>query len=162
MYDRIDVPSEFKYPEEGLLQVRGMLSATSINNPNSKNLAGDPIRRVIKRGFSSNTTIGTLSGFNSCIRKYFATGELTSIEVAILPHDNHSTVFSKKGDSGALVVDALGQFVAILTAGTNKGTDSSDVTYATHLQWIWGLIKEKFPGANLYFDDLEGFLAEAA
>ena len=92
----------------------------------------------------------------------FATGELTSIEVAILPYENHSTMFSKMSNSGALVVDTLGRFVAILTAGTNKGTDLSDITYAAHMEWVWGLIKEKFPGANLYFDDLEGFLAEAA
>ena len=36
MYDHIDVPSEFKYPKEGLPPVQGMLSAADINNPNIK------------------------------------------------------------------------------------------------------------------------------
>lgn len=159
-YDRIDVPSEFEYPEEGLLPVQGMLSAADINNPNSKNLEGERIRRVIKRGFTANTTVGTLSRFMSHSRKYFATGNLDSVEVAILPHDNDSVAFSRGGDSGALIVDALGRFVALLTGGTNKGTDSSDITFATLMEWVWDHIKDKFPGANLYFDDLEGFLAD--
>jgi hypothetical protein len=50
--------------------------------------------------------------------------------------------------------------VALLTGGTNKGTGSSDITFATPMEWVWDLIKDKFPGANLYFDDLEGFLAD--
>jgi hypothetical protein len=160
MYDHIDMPSEFEYPEEGLLPVQGMLSAADINNPNSKNLEGERIRRVIKRGFTTNTTVGTLSRFMSHGRKYFATGNLDSVEVAILPHDNDSIAFSRGGDSGALIVDALGRFVALLTGGTNKGTDSSDITFATLMEWVWDLIKDKFPGADLYFDDLEGFLAD--
>ena len=160
MYDRIDVPSKFKYPEEGLLSVQGMLSAADINNPNSKNLEGERTRRVIKRGFTTNTTVGTLSGFMSHGRKYSTAGKLDSVEVAILPHDIDSIAFSKDGDSGALIVDALGRFVALLTGGTDKGTDPSDITYATPMEWVWDLIKDRFPGANLYFDDLEGFLAD--
>ncbi|KAG8774014.1 hypothetical protein FRC19_007508 [Serendipita sp. 401] len=64
MYDRIDVPSELEYPEDGLLAIQGMLSAAvDINNynPNSENLKGEHIRRVIKRGFTTKTTVGTLS-----------------------------------------------------------------------------------------------------
>ena len=102
------MPSEFEYPEEGLLPVQGVLSAADINNPNSKNLEGERIRRVIKRGFTTNTTVGTLSRFMSHGRKYFATGNLDSVEVAILPHNNDSIAFSRGGDSGALIVDALG------------------------------------------------------
>ncbi|KAH9180783.1 hypothetical protein EDB89DRAFT_2062445 [Lactarius sanguifluus] len=119
MYDRIDVPSEFEYPDEGLLPVQGMLSAVDINNLNGKNLDGERIRRVIKRGF--------ITGH---YHRYL-------IWLADPPHDNHSIAFSRGGDSGALIVDALGRFVALLTSGANKGT-----------------------GANLYFDDLEGFLAD--
>ncbi|KAH9001043.1 hypothetical protein EDB92DRAFT_1962115 [Lactarius akahatsu] len=160
MYDSTDVPSEFEYPDEGLLPVQGMLSAVDINNPNGKNLEGERIRRVIKHGFTTGTTIGSLSGFMSHVRKDFATGNLDSVEVAILPHDNHSIAFSRGGDSGAFIVDALGRFAALLTSGISKGTDSSDITYATLMEWVWDLIKDKFPGANLCFDDLEDFLAE--
>ena len=160
MYDRINVPSEFEYPEEGLLPVQGMLSAADINSPNSKNLEGERIRRVIKRGFATNTTVGILSRFMSHCRKYSVTGNLDSVEVAILPHDNDSIALSRGGDSGALIVDALDRFVALLTGGTNKGTYSSDITFATPMEWVWDLIKDKFPGANLHPDNLEGSLAD--
>ena len=57
------------------------------------------------------------------------------------------------GDSGALIVDACCRFVALLTGGTSRGTDSSDISFATP-------IKGKFPGASLYFDDLEHFFGD--
>ncbi|KAH9041404.1 hypothetical protein EDB84DRAFT_1559617 [Lactarius hengduanensis] len=142
MYNHTNVPSKFKYPDEGL-SVKGILSTVDINNPNGKNLEGEHICHVIKHGFTMGTTIGTSSGFMSHVRKDFVMGNLDSVEVAILPHDNHSIVFSRGGDSGALI-----------------GTDSSDITYAMLMEWVWDLIKDKFPGANLCFDDLEGFLAD--
>ena len=90
MYERVDVPSEFKYPEDGLLHIRGMLTADQVNTPNTLNLQGDRVRRVIKRGFSTNTTVGTLTRFKSYGRKYFSTGNLESLEVPILSHENDS------------------------------------------------------------------------
>jgi hypothetical protein len=162
MHDRFDVPREFEYPEEGLLQLRGMLSAEDIKNSNSKNREGEHIRRVIKRGITTNTTVGTLSGFKSHDRKYLDAGILDSVEVAIFPHDNDSIAFTRRGDSGAVVVDALGRFVALITSGIYSGTESSDITFATPMEWVWDLIKDRFPRANLYFDDLVGFLADVA
>lgn len=160
MYKRIDDPSEFKYPEDGLLTLRGMLTADQVNNPNTLNLQGDPIRRVLKRGFTTNTTVGTLTRFMSFVRKYFTTGNVESLEVPILSHEHDSGTFSKGGDSGFLIVSALGEFVALLTGGTNKGTGGSDITFVTLFEWVWDLVKKEFPDANLYFDDLPGFLAD--
>ncbi|KIO23305.1 hypothetical protein M407DRAFT_214897 [Tulasnella calospora MUT 4182] len=162
MYERIDVPSEFKYPENGLLTLGGILTADQVNNPNTLNLQGDRIRRVLKRGFTTNTTVGTLTRFMSFVRKYFVTGSMESLEVPILSHENDSGTFSRGGDSGSLIVSAVGEFVALLTGGTNKGTGGSDITFATLFEWVWGLVKEEFPGANLYFENLEEFLADVA
>ncbi|KAL1749250.1 hypothetical protein HDZ31DRAFT_71061 [Schizophyllum fasciatum] len=159
MYDRVDLPSEFKYPEDGLLVLKGMLTAEEINNPNSLSLQGDLIRRVIKRGSTTNTTVGTLTCFMSYVRKYFPTGDIESLEVPILSHEHDNGTFSKGGDSGSLIVSALGQFVALLTGGTNKGTDGSDITFATPFEYVWELVKDEYPGANLYFDDTEAFFA---
>lgn len=123
MYEHIDVPSEFKYPDNGLLTLRGMLTVDQVNNPNTLNLQGDRIHRVLKRGFTTDTTVGTLSRFMSFVRQYFSTGNMESLEVPILSHENESSTFSKGGDSGSLIVSARGEFVALLTGGTNKGTD---------------------------------------
>lgn len=162
MYERDDVPSEFKYPDDGLLTLRGMFTAGQVNNPNTLNLEGDRIRRVLKRGFTTNTTVGTLTRFMSFVRKYGAPSNMESLEVPILSHEHDSGTFSKGGDSGSLIVSPLGEFVALLTSGTNKGTDGSDITFATLFEWVWELVKEEFPGANLYFDDLKEFLADVA
>ena len=98
----------------------------------------------------------------SYVRKYFPTGDVESLEVPILSHKHDNGTFSKGGDSGSLIVSALGEFVALLTGGTNKGTDGSDVTFATLFEWVWELVKDEFPGANLYFDDLEAFFSDVA
>ncbi|KAH7882679.1 hypothetical protein F5I97DRAFT_1816563 [Phlebopus sp. FC_14] len=161
MYGRVDVPHEFEYPEQGLLPLKGILSATDLMNPTSKNLTGEMIRRGLKRGFKTLTTVGTISMFMSHVRLYFATGNMDSVEVPILPHELVSGPFSRSGDSGAAVVDALCRFVAVITGGTGK-TDTSDITFATLMEWLWGdVILDEYPGANLYFEDIKAFLAAA-
>lgn len=162
MYDCVDVPSKFKYQDNGLLALRGMLTADQVNEPIALNLQGDRIRRVIKRGFTTNTTVGILTQFTSFVRKYFPTGNMDSVELAILSHENDTGTFSKGGDSGSLIVSARGEFVALLTGGTNNGTDGSHITFATPFKYVWDSVKEEFPGADLYFDNLEDFLADVA
>ncbi|KAK7470057.1 hypothetical protein VKT23_001495 [Stygiomarasmius scandens] len=153
MYDRFDDgPHEFVYPPEGLFELRGILTQEEIRTPNNKTPQGDPIRRVIKRGFTTLTTVGGLSGFLSHIRLYFATGNIDSVQVAIHPHNNGSGPFSRGGDSGSVIVDALGRFVALLTGGTGK-TDLSDITFGTPMYWLWPLILANFDGAKLYWDE---------
>lgn len=73
----------------------------------------------------------------------------------ILSHEKESGTFSKGGDSGSFIVSARGECVALLTGGTNNGTDGSDITFATPFEWVWELVLKEFPGANLSFDDLE-------
>ena len=121
-----------------------MLTADQINNPDTLNLHGDHICRVLKCGFTTNTTVGTLIRFASLVRKYFNTGNVESLP--ILSHENDFDTFS---NSGSLIVSAIGEFVALLTGRTNKGTDGSDITFATLFEWVWDLVKEEFPGANL-------------
>ncbi|KAJ3797639.1 hypothetical protein GGU11DRAFT_824353 [Lentinula aff. detonsa] len=151
IYERVDVPSDFKYPDNGLLVLQGMLTADQVNNPMNLNLEDDRLRRVLKRGFATNTTVGTLTRFISFVRQYFQTGNKDSLEVAILSHEQDLGTFSKGGDSGSLIVSTIGEFIALLTGGTNKGTNASDITYATLFEWVWDLVKTEFPGANLVF-----------
>ncbi|EJT98039.1 hypothetical protein DACRYDRAFT_96687 [Dacryopinax primogenitus] len=159
LYERDDVDPTFKYPTDGLLALRNILTSQQISNPDNKSVAGDPIRRAIKRGFATNTTVGTISRFMSFSRKYFPIGNMESIESPILSHENETSTFSKGGDSGSTIVSPKGEFISLLTGGTNKGTDGSDITYSTVFEWVWELVREQFPGANLYWDDIPAFLA---
>ena len=156
MYERT---SKFEYPDDGLLALRGILTANDISNPNTQ---GDNIRRVLKRGSATNTTVGTLSRFKSFTRQYFPTDTLDSLQVPILSHEHDLGTFSDGGDSGSLIVSPTGEFVALLTGGAGMGTGGSDITYATPFEFVWDLVKEEFPGADLCFDKLEEFLADVA
>jgi hypothetical protein len=69
---------------------------------------------------------------------------MESLELLILSHENESGTFSKGGDSRSLIVSALGEFVDLLTGGTNKGTNGSDITFATLFEWVWELVLKEF------------------
>lgn len=146
MYDRIDVPSEFRYPENGLIHLQRMLTAEQVNNPSRPNLQGERIRRVLKRGFTTQITIGTLKRFGSFVRKYSTAGNMESLKLPILSHENETGTFSKGGDPRSLIVSALGKFVGLLTGGSNSGTDGFDITFATLFEWVWELVCVVFPG----------------
>lgn len=123
MYPRINAPSNFDYPAERHFEFRGILSAEEMRTPNNKDLKGDPMRFVIKRGLTTLTTIGCLTGFESHVRRYFALGSRDSVDAAVYPYDNGSSPFSRVGDSASMIVDALGKLVALLTGGT-RATNS--------------------------------------
>lgn len=159
---KYNVPSEFTYPENGLLATGGMLTAEQINNPNTLDHNDDLVRYVLKRGFTTKTTVGTLTRFMSFVRKYPSIKNVESLEVPIYSHTGAVGPFSRGGDSGSLIVSAVGEFVALLTGGANSGTDGSDITFATHFEWVWELVEEEFPGASLDFDDLDTFLSDMA
>ena len=115
---------------------------------------------VIKRSLSTLTTIGYLNGFESHVRRYFATGSRDSVETAVYTYYNDlgpmsgggdSGPFSRGGDSGSIIVDPLGKFVALLTGGTGP-TDSPDVTFGSPMHWLWEIIEAEFPSASLYFE----------
>ncbi|CAE6419968.1 unnamed protein product [Rhizoctonia solani] len=143
---------EFDYPWDRLFRLRSILSPAKLRQPSGKDLNGDPMRYVIKRGLATRTTIGRLTGFASHKRRYSVLGKLDSVEVAVYPDNSHSGPFSKGGDSGALIAGSLGEFIALLTSGTGPA-DSSDVTYGTPIDWLWNdVIKPQFPDANLDFD----------
>ena len=107
----------------------------------------------MKRGHATLTTVGRLTGFESHVRRYFTIGSRDSVEAAVYPHNEYFGPFSKGGDSGSIIVDASGKFVALLTAGTGPN-DSTDITFGTPMHWLWKTIKAKFPGASLYFEDV--------
>jgi hypothetical protein len=152
MYPRDDAQSQFDYPEDRLFRLRDILTAAQISQPNNKDLKGDAVRFVIKRGLTTLTTIGRLNGFESHLRRYGLLGNFDSVEAAVYAYDNDSGPFSKGGDDGALIAGPEAKLIALLTTGTGP-TDSSDVTYGTPMYWLWNdVIKPQFPGANLYFD----------
>jgi len=152
MYPRDDAQSSFDYPEDRLYKPVSILSAAEIKDPDNQDLEGDPVRFVIKRGHTTFTSIGRLTGFESHQRRYHIFGSFNSVEAAVHAYDNDFGPFSKGGDSGSLIVGPKREFIALLTGGTGP-TDSADITFGTPMEWLWNdIIKPKFPGAVLYFN----------
>lgn len=134
-HPRTDSPSDFRYPPERLLKLRDILSAEEMRVPNNHDHDGDPTRYVIKRGATTHTTIGCLNGFESHVRHYSILGHCESVEAAIYPYGGNAGPFPRGGDSGSVIVDARGKFVALLTGGPGA-TDYSDITFGSPMCWL--------------------------
>ncbi|KAH8119558.1 hypothetical protein DFH11DRAFT_1838878 [Phellopilus nigrolimitatus] len=147
MYPRDDGKTTFKYPPNRLLPLRGMITEELMRRPDMLDHDNEACLLVIKSGNATDVTIGRATGIFSFVRDE-ETGE-ESKEWAIYNYDNESGVFSKGGDSGSIIVDGLGRIGGLLTGGTGKA-ETSDVTYATPMWWLWPRIKQHFPDASLY------------
>jgi hypothetical protein len=147
MYPRDDGKTTFKYPDDRLLPLCDMITEECMREPDMLDHDNEACLLVIKNGNATGVTIGRATGIFSFVRDDDTAQE--SMEWAIYNYDNNSGVFSALGDSGSIVVDGLGRIGGLLTGGTGKA-ETSDVTYATPMWWLWPRIKQHFPNAHLY------------
>lgn len=132
MYPRIDAPTTFKFPEDRLLKLRGIIQEPEILEPGTKvDHADDKCLLVIKSDAATGVTIGRATGIFSYIRSNPYDGtSWRSREWAIFAYDKNSGAFSARGNSGAIIVDGCGRIGGLLTAGCGS-MDTTDITYAT-------------------------------
>ena len=150
MFSQPKDQADYKYPDDGLLQVFGVVKDNEIRQPQHLDVHGEQALLVVKNGLSTGTTIGRATGLDSFTRVYDDYNiQHTSIEMAILPYDKHHGPFSAPGDSGAIILDRAGRIVALLTGGGGT-TDETDVTYGTPYWWLEEQIQKAFPGCHLY------------
>ena len=146
MYPRYDGKTTFKYPDNRLLPLHSTITEERMCEPDMLDHDNEACLLVIKNGNATGITIGRASGIFSFVLDDDIAQE--SMEWAIYNIDNKSGVFSAPGDSGSIIVDGLGRIGGLLTGGTGK-TETSDVTYATPMWWLWPCIKQHFPNAHL-------------
>ncbi|KAJ7755319.1 hypothetical protein DFH07DRAFT_868423 [Mycena maculata] len=110
--------SSLKYPDDGLLQVKGFVKEEEIRQPTQLDANGEECFLVVKNGKTTGVTFGRGAVLESFVRVYDEHGiEKTSIEVAIYPYSNKDGAFSAPGDSGSIVVDGEGRVVDMLAGG---------------------------------------------
>jgi hypothetical protein len=150
MYPPDNTRTTFKYPDNRLLQLQGLISKDLMCNPDIRDSNDDPCLLVVKNGNATGVTIGRATGIFSYVREYFNDNtHQTSMEWAILGYDTSSGPFSRPGDSGSIIADGLGRIGGLLTGGAGK-TESSDITYATPFFWLFQRIKENgFPNVHV-------------
>ena len=95
MYPHDDAQSLFDYPEDRLYK-----PAAAIRDPDNQDLKGDLVRFVIRRGHTTFTSIGRLTGFISYQCCYGIFGTSNSVEVAMHAYDSDSSPFSRGGGLG--------------------------------------------------------------
>ncbi|KAI0760742.1 hypothetical protein C8Q74DRAFT_251673 [Fomes fomentarius] len=147
MYPREDGPTTFKYPDDRLLRLHDTISKELMIEPDMLDHNNDPCLLVIKNGNATDVTIGRATGIFSFVRDDESGKE--SMEWAIYNYDSKSDVFSAPGDSGSIIVDGRGRVGGMLTGGAGR-TETSDVTYATPMWWLWPRIQQRFPNANMF------------
>lgn len=128
MHPHPESRSHFKYPPDGLLQVRGVVKDDEIRKPEQLDANGEKCLIVVKNGQTTGPTLGRLTGMESFVRTYPEDGiKNTSIEIAVYPYNNEDGAFSAPGDSGSIVVDSKGRAVGMLVAGAGA-IERTDVT----------------------------------
>jgi hypothetical protein len=123
-----------------------MITEERMREPDMLDHDNEACLLVIKNGNAIDVTIGRAMGFFSFVRDDDTAQE--SMEWAICNYDNKSGVFSALGDSESIIVDGVGRIGGLLTGSTGK-TETSDVTSATPMWWLWPPIKQHFPNAHL-------------
>lgn len=145
-----DKRNSFKFPDGGLLKIKGVVGEAEIRNLTQFDAKGEPYLFVVKNGKATNVTIGRGTQLESVVRTLDKYGlKCTSREFAILPYNHKKGEFSTHGDSGSIVVDRDGRIVGLLTAGSGS-IEVIDVTYITPCFWLQKRIKQAFPNSYLY------------
>ncbi|KAH9967644.1 hypothetical protein BGW80DRAFT_1462153 [Lactifluus volemus] len=146
-------PTSFKFPPDNLVKLQDTVPERDLTNPLMLDLNSDPCLVVFKNGAKSGTTIGKANTVSSYTRTYFSGQERgwQSREWPVIPTDNESGAFSKKGDSGSCVADAFSRIGGIVIGGASSGTESSDVTYVTPISFIMKVLRgtKRFKDAHL-------------
>ncbi len=141
-------------PSDIGLQARGIVQPEDVRNPKHRDDNDEPCLFVIKNGRTSGTTLGRATGLESFTRTFDEYGiKQTSTEIAIVSYGRakgHSgEPFSRKGDSGSIVLDRAGRILGMVTGGAGNA-DSMDISYATPYGYLDKKIREAFPKSFLY------------
>ena len=153
-FRRRDATWQFKYPQDRLLPLKGIISDDLMRAPDMLDSDGEPCLLVVKRGNTTGTTLGRTNGMFSIVREYFIDMSInqTSMEWGIINYDSKSDVFSEPGNSGSIIADIHGRIGGMVTGGsrTPSRTDTSDIAYATPFWWLLKRIQASgFPNAHL-------------
>jgi hypothetical protein len=132
-WPNISNPSGMKFPSNGLLRIRGVVSRELLASDNCYDEKGAP---VFIFGKITDFTVGRFSGLEAYLCDEF---DHESIEVAVYNYSKTSGNFSAEGD---------GRMVAILHSGMPKGVSSHVTAYGTPAWWAVEQLNEHYPYAD--------------
>ncbi|KAF8958833.1 hypothetical protein BDZ97DRAFT_1840183 [Flammula alnicola] len=149
--------NKFTWPGNRLLKLSGPIPQAEMRHPPMSDPDGEACIPVLKRGRTTDLTVGKATTFVSYTRNlYFSEparrdgAAAVSKAWAVIPLDKESGPFAAKGDSGAVVVDGVGRIAGILTGGGGGANDACDVAYVTPIEFIMEAIHKFTPLADAY------------
>ncbi len=137
----------FEYPGDRMFCIKDVLPPSLLAKPDLLDNENRPCLIVGKDGTKTGLTFGRYAGLES-----FLCDELgvDSVELGIY-NWGKNTIFSDRGDSGALIWDGKGRAVGQIHSAMFKGGSSaSHITYATPAWWLVERIKLEFPNAVFF------------
>jgi hypothetical protein len=150
MYPHAETRANFKYPRDGLMQLRDFVKDGELHRPTMLDANGEQCLIVVKNGAATGVTLGRATGIESFVREYKDYGIYsTSMAIAVYPYSHKDGAFSAPGDSGSVIGDTNSHVVGVLTGGAGQ-TDSTDVTYVLPYYFLDERIKKAFPNSYLY------------
>ena len=129
--------THFKFPDNKPMKLRGHIPECELYKLPMKDLANEECLMVYKNSVKTGVTIGRRNNVCSYSQCYFKGEDTMSKEWPIINCDKISEGFSRKGDSGSVVCNGRRRMPVggLLTGGT-RITDSSNITYATPMEFI--------------------------
>ena len=145
----------FTWPGNRLLKLWGTIPMEEMRKPMILDEYSDPCITVLKRGRTTNVTVGKMLTVIAYVRRYVTEHDTAVFkELVVIPLDKESGPFSAKGDSGAVVVDGTGRIAGILTGGSGA-TDDSDMTYVTPIHFVLEVIHQCKALANAFIKNAQ-------
>jgi len=153
MFPQVSDRVNWRYPEDGLLQARGVVPEAEFRDPQDLDMHNVRSLLCVKHGRSTLGTFGRVNGLESKTRHYDENGvHQDAIEIVVAGYDVRSRQyrnFSDAGDSGPIVLGRDGRIIGLLTGGAGP-TGKIDLSYITPYWWIEKELKDKFPECFLY------------
>lgn len=159
LYSRTQGTGAINFDSHALQRVVGFVNEDEFKNQPHRDDDGNARLYVYKNGAGSDLTTGVVNGISHFVRENGKTYRM--LGVLPTPGSVHQP-FSKRGDSGASVVDREGRLVGIIVGSSihewsqderskkNYPDDSFDITYVTPWWWLRSKIDAVLP--NLTFE----------
>jgi hypothetical protein len=130
-------PYKFSYPLHRQWPIQNVcVPIEEMMHPQTFDKENNPALSVLKRGKTTGVTCGVTNEIMSFVRHYsHEMYPFTSKELAVVGIEGLFIPFSARGDSGALVVDAQGRMVGMITGGSGS-SNSTDFTYVTPMVFL--------------------------
>jgi hypothetical protein len=109
-----------------------------VGQPSTSSLQAELGMRVIKRGRTSNVTLGAVTAISLNLKFAWPQGAMELIDLIEITADSGTADFAGRGDSGALILSETDLCPVALLIGGGTASNGQVVVYATPIATVLG------------------------